>query len=221
MRPWLQLHPHGRGFVAGQTGTGKSLLCRYIIRDLPNLVILDGKCGFDPPAGRSHVLCREPRELLDAGKNRKSQPVILYRPAPEHLNTKSWNHVFQWIFLRRNTEVYIDEAMTVVGHNYQDYPVWMRYCFQQGRSLGISILSGSQRPSGLPMFMLTESEQKWKFFLAYEADQERMAGYMGRAVLEPRNFPQEQAHSERHSFFYRDNNMLTTEQHILRIRRAA
>ena len=87
-------------------------------------------------------------------------------------------------FERGNTFTYIDEVTTIIPHA-QRYPMYLRAIYTQGRGRRCGILTATQRPSGIPLYFSTEAGRFWKFFLANEDDQKRMAQYMGPEVLEP------------------------------------
>lgn len=184
----LEISPRERGILVGQTGTGKSTLANYLIQDKRNLVVLDAKHEFQ--LAREHVIMHGPDQL-----SKKTDDVILYRPSPEFANQESYDRVFHWIYDRRNTFLYIDEATALLGRTGFSYPEWLRALYNQGRSLGIGVLASSQRPSNLPLFMFTESFKFWKFYLLLKRDNERMAEFMGERVLSN--------HKNPHSFYYR------------------
>lgn len=220
--PFLRLPRTHRGIITGQTGTGKSTLARLIVqqhREALNSVIIDPKLQFDPVGMRAkrtgYRIVTDPAKLSGITKQN-----ILYRPGGEYNNPEDYDRVFRWIYDRKNTFVYIDELSALIGRSFQSYPPWLRQLYQQGRGLGITILAATQRPSGFPRFVFSESDQFWKFFLLLEDDQKTMAEYMGRTVLEPRDYPNHTAHHDKHSFFYRDLTMQApAAEHLLEFRK--
>lgn len=79
--------------------------------------------------------------------------------------------------------VYVDEFALCVK-NAQTYPHYARAICQQGRSRGITFLAGTQRPAGVPVFLFSESEQKWCFELITLDDRERVKEWMGDQLTE-------------------------------------
>lgn len=177
-----------RGCLVGQTGTGKSTLARYLTQDKRNLIIIDPKRDFDPP--RDCTIIDNPDALTNM-----TNDCILYRPKPEASEPEDYDRVFHWIYNRGHTFVYIDE-LTAVSRSAQSYPLWLRALYTQGRSMGIGIIGSTQRPSGVPLFVFSESRKFWKFYLLMGKDNERMAEWMGDEVLDQ--------HHDVHSFYYRD-----------------
>jgi hypothetical protein len=126
--------------------------------------------------------------LLAKSKN------TIYRPRPEHTEIE-YNALFEWAFWERVPLVYIDEVALCVK-NSQTYPRFLRALCQQGRSRGITVLAGTQRPAGVPVFLFSESEQKWVFELLTRDDRERVSEWIGDEVVDV-GWPDE------HAFWYR------------------
>lgn len=197
----LRIENDERGLLVGQTRSGKTTLGRVLIKEKQNLVVIDPKRDFVPL--QDHVVVYEASELPRAGRHADGRAIV-YRPSIHDLAIEKMDVVFQWIFERGNTYTYIDEVTTIIKHA-QSYPMYLRAIYTQGRSRGCGILSATQRPSGIPGFCFTESDRFWKFFLSNPADQERMADYMGRIVVELDDYQSDDEgglHSVTHSFFF-------------------
>jgi hypothetical protein len=185
---------------------GKSTLANILIFDKPNLFVLDVKRNFE--LSRDYFLASTPDEIERADRERKpGRSAILYRPLPEYASYDELDLIYKWIYRRTNTFLYIDEMTATVGRSSLSYPPSLRSLITQGRGLGIGVLMATQRPSNLPLYVFSESQKFWKFFLLLRKDQQRMAEWMGDAVLEPRDFPRRSAHSGDYTFFYRDITM--------------
>lgn len=205
---------NGRGFIAGQTGTGKSLLSRTLIRPHKNVIVIDPKGEFEPFG--EYAIVYKAKELAKAAKN--PDRAVVYRPIPEEDNVDSYDRVLEWVYRRRNTFLYIDELNSVIGSSYASYPLFLRAICMQGRSMNVGCLMVSQRPSNIPLFCLSESEQQWKFFLKLRKDQIRMAEFMGNSVIEPESFPVDTVHSNFHSFYYSAmSDRANAKDYLLRI----
>ena len=206
----LYIGNNERGILTGQTNTGKSTLANILIRDKTNLLVFDAKRNFN--LNRNHEIATTPDEINEISQTGK---VILYRPEPEYLDMAWIDSIFHWVYLRKNTFVYIDELTAITGRSAMSYSVWLRNCIVQGRGIGIGMLYATQRPSNLPMFLFSEAQRFWKFFLLLEKDNKRMAEYMGNEVLES----DKPAHHDLHSFFYRDLSMRKSEtrEYVLKL----
>lgn len=163
------------------TGTGKSTLARQLIRFFPArpALIVDSKCDFDPGSYEEWFTTDSVSNacyLLARSKN------TIFRPRPED-GESEYNALFEWCFWERIPLIYIDEVALCVK-NSQTYPRYMRALWQQGRSRGITALAGTQRPAGVPVFLFSESEQKWCFELITMDDRERVTEWMGDQVRE-------------------------------------
>jgi hypothetical protein len=193
-----------RGVLTGQTGMGKSTLANVLIFDKPWLFVLDVKRNFE--LSREYLIARNPDELDKVSRelHGSKRSAILYRPDPEYSTYEELDLIYKWIYQRGSTFVYIDEMTATVGRSSLSYPPSLRSIITQGRGLGIGVLMATQRPSNLPMYVFSESQKFWKFFLLLRKDQQRMAEWMGDSVLEPRDFPRRSTHTDEYTFFYRD-----------------
>lgn len=220
----LLIASNARGFIAGQTRSGKTELAKVLTDDekrIPRLFIIDAKHTWD--ADRRFVTVEDiadiPR-ISEAAWNPEAEirnevpkgiSAVVWRPQIEVLeNMEEQNRVWQWIYKTRNMFVQVDELLSCVK-SAMSYPLSMKACYVQGGQLGIGILGCSQRPSGIPTFCMESAGQYWKFFMAHRGDQERMAEYMGEIVVEPKNLParspfgetrRQKAHIDKHSFYY-------------------
>jgi ABC-type oligopeptide transport system ATPase subunit len=202
--PALHIGATERGLLVGQTGSGKSTLANILLLDKKNLFVLDPKGNFE--LSRKHTICHNPDEIEEAEKKYPGR-AILYRPSPQYSSIAELDNIYRWIYLRGSTFLYIDEATATVGRSSLSYPESLRSLFTQGRGLGVGVLVSTQRPSNLPLYMFSESNKFWKFFLLLRKDQERMAEWMGSSIREPPDFPSKSRHSSKFSFFYRDISM--------------
>jgi energy-coupling factor transporter ATP-binding protein EcfA2 len=199
----LKIGRSERGLLTGQTGSGKSTLAKYLIRAIPNLLIIDPKHEFDP--GREHRIVTD----LDKLSGRRDD-CLLYRPSAIEMEPESYDRLFAWVYKRRSTFVYIDE-LTAVTRSPLSYPIWLRALYVQGRSLGIGILAATQRPTMIPLYCMSEAKKFWSFYLLLAADRRRMAEWMGDIVEEPPG--------ENYGFYYKNTGARNpTREYVLKIK---
>lgn len=182
-----------RATFVGQTGSGKSFLARYLLAQRPFVVVHDGKNAPELLAWTEYTIVTR---LRDATRLKAQEhPRILYRPDEHEVaDLDVQNAFFRWLFRRGNTTVYVDETfMLKIGV----YPYYHFICITQGRSRGVEVWSGMQRPSWIPLVTISESEHFFAFRLQYDEDRLRVQGVTGLDAneLTPESLP-------KHYFWY-------------------
>jgi len=160
-------------FIGGQNGTGKTTLAKALIRARKHVVVLDPKNTFKDAAFGGTVVKR----LSDLPKCKN--PHIIYRPSVRNgeRTKENMDLFFWWIYDRRNTTVYVDEAALIsqVGKMPDGYLA----CLVEGREIGISVISASQRPKNIHNTIISESRHYFIFRLNLESDREKIADIIG------------------------------------------
>ncbi len=205
----------GRTIIVGQTGSGKSVMAKQLLlsTELWPVVIVDTKHEIELddksfPIAQTMV---EVKRLL----NRKVHGIRV-RPSPEDLNeVEYYNELFKIIYDHKNVRLWIDELLGCV-RGPTSFPYYLKALYTQGRSRGCGILACTQRPSGVPLFTLTESDVYLKFRLRMQVDQKRMSEMMGNSVLEPKDYPKSSVHNDVHSFYAMKNGSEPVE-HIIKM----
>jgi hypothetical protein len=105
---------------------------------------------------------------------RRGEPVRVRIAAPIG---DDWEPLLAEVYAAGNVTIYIDEVYGVC-HRGQAGP-WLTALYTRGRELGIGVWAATQRPSWIPLFVLSESEWLLTFRLQLEADQRRVAQMMG------------------------------------------
>jgi hypothetical protein len=128
--------------------------------------------------------------------NTKSINVI-YRPVWEELNEDYYNQFFEFCMKRRNCIIVIDEAMQVCPNPHR-IPSWYKGALTRGMELQVGVWSLSQRPSTIPIVIISEATHIFVFKLNMLDDRKRIVKITGYSEFE------EQA--EKHHFWYFDVN---------------
>lgn len=175
----ITIKRNDRAIFLGATGSGKTTLAKALMYGLKNVAIIDPKRTFRLPESWSPTTTDD-REIVETWD--KSTPLI-YRPDAESLrrpDASDW--FFEWAFNRGNTLVYVDEAMLVT--NGTNPPIFYAACIQQGRERGVGVWHATQRPSRVPIVLLSESEHVFAFRLRNPDDRKRVADYTDFKILQ-------------------------------------
>jgi DNA helicase HerA-like ATPase len=185
--PPVIIKSNERVVVAGQTGSGKTYLSKYLTNDLRRAIFLDSKdelgdwnvVPFDDDA----------KEELLKGEDVRARVL----PPVGQKEDKYWEEAFEFALTVGNITLFIDEAFAVFPNAVSWSPM-QRAVWTRGRSLGVGAVVCTQRPSGIPLFIISEAQHQFCFYLQLEDDRKRMAQYMGPRVLE--------TPPDEHGFYY-------------------
>ena len=174
--------------VCGMTGTGKSYLCENYLRGYQYVVKLDTKdetgerraMGESPwtglKEGRDFTVCSNLSELDDIETDK-----IIYVPDYDEQNEDTFNQFFRWVFERGNTIVWIDELMSIGSVN--SFPKELGRIMTQGRSKGVGVWSCTQRPSGIPACVPSNSSYFFVFDMALPQDRKKLVETTGMVQM--------------------------------------
>lgn len=169
-----------RLIIVGATGTGKTTLARQILLPTKILIVIDSKCTYGGKGGEpGFEMVSRPSQLKGL---RSSVRRIQYRPDENHQTVDDYNEVYKWCYRRQDLTIYTDEAFLVHHGSYA--PDWLRACVTCGRELGIGMVTGTQRPRGIDLRLLTEAEIFVSFDLRHRDDRKRMAEMGGDEFME-------------------------------------
>lgn len=148
----------GRALVVGMSGTGKSTLMRRIMREIEKdskVLVTDPKADWPR---RDYTVITRPIEL----RWEHRYPILFVPPAVEFDDPDLYDPIFEVAWNRRNITVYNDEIM-FLGSRPTRY---LRAIMAQGRSRGIRMINGTQRPKFIPKVTITEANTFYAFHLS-------------------------------------------------------
>ncbi|HEY7162860.1 MAG TPA: hypothetical protein VH815_16485 [Acidobacteriota bacterium] len=181
----IKMGRNDRGVLIGKTGCGKTTLARFLIED-PNKhwsVTWNPKGSENVFSWYTQKHVSSLRELYDESQEEENNRLV-YTPHPlKARDEKDQYEFFYWIYDRRNTRLYIDEATEIVYTSFKP-PEYLTACLNRGRERGVSTLTATQRPSGVPMNILSESEHYYVFKLLLHQDKQRVEQITGITVEE-------------------------------------
>jgi len=175
-----------RAVIIGATGSGKTVMARALLRDVPRLVVLDpkgtlGKWGLEEwnEDTQQRLYDREPvrvRVVLEGGRD----------------SEKFWESVLQEVYEATDLVAYIDEAY---GINDSTKPgPWLNAVWTRGREFRETGIAATQRPRNIPRVFLTEAEHYFIFTLRHPEDRKYVAGFIAPEL--------EEKVPDKHGFWY-------------------
>jgi len=182
----LRLGRDERGAAIGMTGSGKSVLAQYLIPDTGKLGIIDPKRMFKYDA----EVFDNPRKILFHKPKR-----FIYRPTESLLDDLlAYDVVYKYLYTRENGFVYTDDMVGIMDRT--KYPRYFRNIYQMGREKHVAALTAFQRPSWLPLFLMSEANKFYIFKLVLKGDIQRICEFV--PYYNPHKF------TAPHQFFYYD-----------------
>jgi hypothetical protein len=164
-RALIDIRPTDRVFITGASGSGKTrLLARELIPRYAVYppVILDPKGDF-PPVKDTHG-----KPIPRVESYRKGQAQVLSVPRREQ-SPAMWESLIDCILDYGNQTLIVDDMYAINGGSVHPKPN-MLWAISGGRSIGCPVYVGCQRPSRLPVSVLSESEHYFIFPLRHAPD---------------------------------------------------
>lgn len=199
--PRLNLTPLSgeRVLICGQTGSGKTVAMVVLAGQMgegERVVVLDAKVE---PRYRALPRSREIRKLSEAwapeGKveRREGPAALIWRPDPLSAQDPAYlDSALYDLYQRFRGTIVIDELYPF--HTGGRAGPGMTALLTRGRSRGLTTIMGSQRPTWISRFCLSESQHYWIYALVDRLDRQRVSGVIP-------NFPQDEP-PPRYWFYY-------------------
>jgi DNA helicase HerA-like ATPase len=168
--------------ILGTTGSGKSTYGAWILSRAP----FHKKPAFiiDFKHEELFAKCLRIREIGLHEKITRSPGLYVLRPRPdEAFRTDGTPDVEKWLeklWQNGNAWLYIDEGYLAPDR------AWLRNVLAQGRSLGITVLTTSQRPVDVSRSVFTEATYVTVFRLNDKKDLQRVGEFTPQGMLENR-----------------------------------
>lgn len=175
----LGLNRGQRGFIVGQSGSGKSVLAAQLLPASGTLFVIDPKSEFDNRMDLK--IFTDARKIPFKSGNR-----VLFRPSPEDFsNLGMYDYVFKRIYDLGNAYTYIDEVTPFTSALV--YPHYLKVLYQLGRSKNLTTLATTQRPTCVPKILFTEANKIYAFRLA-DSEDVRRVNYLIPEYEKPKKF---------------------------------
>jgi len=166
-------------FVAGRTGSGKTFLARKYLSQYPHVVVLDtkGMTNWPEVPEKELSLVTKLEHLGDV-----DTPKIIYRPGWDEMTDEYYNEFFRWVYRRKNTIVWVDEAMSVTPNPHK-IPDYYKAILTRGRERNTAVWSLTQRPSGIAQIIMSEATHFFIFDLNLPQDREKIVDVTGATEI--------------------------------------
>jgi DNA helicase HerA-like ATPase len=170
----IRVKPSERACFFGRTGSGKTTLAtRLLLESAATVrwVILDSKQQIDLPGVPVNRTFKpkQPRQIIRV-------------PDIEGAEVALWQLHILRIWTAKNRVIYVDELLDVIPTARRLGPGLGR-AIRTGRSRGVGVWAGSQRPSDIPSQVFTESEHFFNFQLSFARDREKIASFTDDSLL--------------------------------------
>lgn len=184
----IRIRSDERVFLCGKTGSGKTYAARHVCAALRRLVVLDPKARIDSEEWSLRPWDREARMLLRNGEPIRTLVRGPIGPGAE----EEWDRAYREVLNAGNATIYIDEVYGVIESGRPS--PYLTALWTRGRELGIGAYAASQRPSWVPLVLMSEAEHYFAFRLSLMDDRRRMSEFMGSEVMYP--------FEDEHGFYY-------------------
>jgi phage tail protein X len=160
-----------RAAIVGRTGSGKSVMLRWLLARYSRAVLVDPKGRAVMDGWPVHYGVAAFRGAWPA------TPRVIVRPGAGE-NRRDWLDAVCWhIYRHGETALGVDEVIGVVDANRA--AAGFDAVLTQGRELGITALVCTQRPSRIPPTIVSEADHLFVFTLNLADDRRRVSETIG------------------------------------------
>lgn len=188
----MNIRTDDRVFVCGKTGCGKTFFVKNtLLLGYPRVVFWDIKRqNADWPHS---ILVRNP-DALKAALLLPQNSRILYQPTD--IGQGDFDEVCGHVYAHGNIAIYIDEVAFITGGNQIERN--HKLLLIMGRSRGIGVVTGTQRPKDISNFCISEAEHFFIGRLQLEDDVKKISRLLPKKHRELQRIP-------KYSFLYTDS----------------
>jgi DNA helicase HerA-like ATPase len=184
---WPTIARGDRASFLGPSGSGKTEVAKALLRAQRNAIVIDTKRSEDW-ADVGEVL--GPRDIYRVRAGR-----YVYRVESEFLvNPEHADRFFRWALNAGHRVIYVDEQLDILPTSGQ------KILATQGRASHVGLWVGTQRPHGVPLYLLSEANHQFIFRLRLKRDRERIEEATAGAAIA---WPQLE---EKYMFVYVDSD---------------
>jgi len=189
--PRIEIATDERVFLTGRTRSGKTFLARNLLAPIERLIMLDPKGTLAD--WRLDPWDRESRRLLDHGEPVRARVAL---PPTAEDDEDFWNEVLFACWNAGNVTVYVDEVYLLKPMDHGTYPSYLSRVYTGGGERGIGAWATAQRPTLIPLTLMTEATHVFAFRLLREDDRVTLAKNTHPAMEE--DIPSEYPHGFRY-----------------------
>ncbi len=178
-----KIRPGESVFIVGPKGSGKTVLAKVLLLSRRNAIVLDTK--LIERWGKVGVRVAE-KNLLQLRGGRFHWPA-------SHafiLDKDVQDAIFRGLLANGHRTLYVDEAYDL------QLSGGLKLVATQGRAIKLGLWISTQRPSHIPLFLISEAQHFFIFYLRLKRDRERVEEATGVRI------PWERLQRWRHSFLY-------------------
>lgn len=167
--------PSQRVVLIGDTGSGKTYLAERMAAYFPSVQYLDPKGEFQP-----QVPYHRTNDLRQAWRMKGH---VLVRPKDSQDHRDWWEYYLAAMLKKRkDCVILVDEVYLLGGMNHTSYPKTLAKIAVVGRSKGLPLWSGIQRPKFAPTVLFAQAEH-WYIFPLGDTDLDVLKGWVPEEAI--------------------------------------
>lgn len=172
--------------IFGQTGTGKTVLLMWLLKQQSRRKFIFNTKGDDdflklPMAGESCIVISQPEDLEFLIEKQIISDWVIITPDDdnEEVNWHWYDKFNKLIFLYcKNSVVAYDELIDLHQNQRGVCGFWLNKILMQGRARKTTIIGCSQRPAGISKAFFSESKRAFCFDLQLDDDLKTAQKYL-------------------------------------------